>query len=235
MTFWTLTLESVESVIHIDIDKLVPFQEGADAPEWMDLAYHKCQDCPLHQTKSGLCPAASRIYPLVQKTNHMASTDRIKAILEYGEFRIEKSGSFQDVFASLISELLFQSDCPILGRVRPVIHFIPPFPSVEVIFYHALTFELMTLLFEKEGTELSQVDLNQAVKKLEEGSGILRNVLRDFVERLTDAQTSSKEGLVNSVVAIHSSLNLLNLEKKNTLEKLRRIFRNQNRNPDEPA
>ena len=69
--------DDTEMKFSVDPDRTEPLVDPASAPEWCNLDYEKCSNCPLDAAAYPYCPLAANIYNIVQRFDGLNSYDEI--------------------------------------------------------------------------------------------------------------------------------------------------------------
>lgn len=221
---WTVEIETSDYVTSIDFSDYLTENRVEPYPDWIRLDYCKCTNCPMNSELHENCPAAMAIIPLVKVGAELSSIEEIMIRVGHGDYVVEKEGIAQDLLSSLMAYILFNSACPILGGLRRMHLFTPPFPAFEVVLYHALAHELVGRYYFSKLNDEKSIDIGQIHRDMNwRGEGI-KMVIRAFVERFPKSDSGRNDGMHNAAVLIHSTVNLVSLNLDNLLEKLSPYF-----------
>ncbi len=113
----SLDLDSVEHPVAID-----------KPPQWCELDYKKCANCPLESSSQPYCPLALRLIPFVEM-NSCVSYDQVNCKVSIDEKTIQKHTTAQEAFSSLIGLVMATSGCPHTSFFKTMAWFHQPFSS----------------------------------------------------------------------------------------------------------
>ena len=135
----------------------------SDPPDWCELDYKKCDNCPLSSKEQPHCPLALRLVPFVEM-HSCVSYDKVNCKVSIDEKTIEKSTSAQEAFSSLIGLVMATSGCPHTGFFKPMAWFHQPFASEYETIMRACSSFLLSKYFEP-GHHQNKEDLFQELEK----------------------------------------------------------------------
>ncbi|MAD47102.1 MAG: hypothetical protein CMI02_13020 [Oceanospirillaceae bacterium] len=111
-------------------------------PEWLTLAFERCDDCPLER-RTGACPAALSLYPLTRTFSSVVSHEPVQLEVQSGERLLSQPATAQQAIGSLAGLLLATSGCPHLAFLRPLARYHVPLAGLEETHVRALSAYLM--------------------------------------------------------------------------------------------
>lgn len=141
---------------HKDALQVVPEngEPGRALPDWTQLEFHQCKNCPLAPAESPRCPMAVRYVPLIELFGRVRSYEDVAAEVETDERTVSKRTTVQRVLRSLMGLLGASSDCPHVHFLKPMAHFHLPFSNKdETVFRVASTYLLAQYFLRKRGRE----------------------------------------------------------------------------------
>ncbi|MCG8672446.1 MAG: hypothetical protein MI867_23780 [Pseudomonadales bacterium] len=155
--------------VSLEPDALEHFVLVEDAPEWCDLEYKRCSNCPLDTDTQPHCPLALRLIPFVEMKS-CVSYDEVDCKVSMDDKTIQKQTSAQEAFSSLIGLVMATSGCPHTSFFKPMAWFHQPFASEYETIMRACSNFLLSKHFEgpdaKNHSEHS--DLFEELKKIYE-------------------------------------------------------------------
>jgi hypothetical protein len=107
-------------------------------PDWTELDFHQCDNCPLAKDQSPHCPAAVSMISLVNRFARLLSYDDITVVVESDERMIYKKTTIQRGVCSLMGLLMATSGCPRMAFFKPMARFHLPFASTEETIWRAI-------------------------------------------------------------------------------------------------
>jgi hypothetical protein len=123
-------------------------------PEWAKLKSFKCSHCPLNESNYEYCPLAVNLSDVIDFFSNLFSFEQVEAIVDTGEREFRKYTSVQAGVSSLLGVLMVANDCPVMGKLKPMVRFHLPFASIEETEYRVLSMYLLAQFFLwKKGKE----------------------------------------------------------------------------------
>jgi hypothetical protein len=167
-------------------------------PEWTNLSFHKCPNCPLSEAASPQCPAAVSLIDVVDAFRSSQSIEEVAVDVETPERRYSKRCALQEVVSSLIGLHMAASGCPIMAKLRPMARSHLPFSTLEDTRYRALSMYLLAQYFIARRGGAADWDLSRLVKLYEE----VLTVNTHFFKRLLSL--GLEDASLNAVVRLDS-------------------------------
>ena len=168
----------------------------ASAPDWTQLDFHQCPNCPLRAAEHAHCPAAQQIAPLLPDWGDLSSHQQVRATVTTDQRTVTTDTSAQQVLASLLGLVLALSDCPVTAFLRPMARFHLPFASQQETLFRSVSAYLLRQYFRRRRG--APVDL--ALSGLIERYRALEIVNQSLAERLRAA--SSRDAAINAIALL---------------------------------
>ena len=185
--------------VRVDKDSLNVIRSKAEVlPEWAKLKNFKCDHCPLDESKYEYCPLAVNLSDVISFFSDLSSFEKVDVIIDTGNRQIRKSTSMHNGVSSLLGVLMVASNCPVMGKLKPMMRFHLPFSSIEETEYRVLSMYLLAQFFLwKKGKEpdwemKNLVDIYADIKILN------RNVCKKISE------IESRDTSINAVVMLNN-------------------------------
>lgn len=105
--------------------------ETKNAPQWVYLDFHKCNECPLDSTIHKYCPIAVQLDDVIGIFHNHNSYDEVTVEVIDSRRRYIKETSPQEGLGSLIGIIMTTSGCPVLAPLKPMVRFHLPFATLE--------------------------------------------------------------------------------------------------------
>jgi hypothetical protein len=184
--------KNFEVVLRADTLELVT-NKDLPKPEWTQLKYHQCANCPLGDDVTH-CPVAVNLSSLVETFKDAVSFQdiHVRVVTERRDF--EAKTTLQEGLSSIIGIYMVTSNCTIMDQLRPNVRFHLPFASEEETIYRAISMYLTRQYFRMRNGEEPDWEL----KKLGDVYKGVSEVNRGMTERL--AAASTKDANVNAVI-----------------------------------
>jgi hypothetical protein len=188
--------------VHLDWETLDVLQEPRDPlPEWTELGFHKCPNCPLDESLSQRCPIAVNLIDLIDFFKDFTSYDEVDVLIETEQRNYSQRTSLQNAAGSLVGIYMVSSGCPVLNKLRPMVMTHLPFQSWEETLYRFITMYLFVqyILF-RNGREP-----DWELKRFTEFYQEIELVNQGFAERLNAIQFTHSDVSISAVNILHST------------------------------
>lgn len=145
-SFTTLRIQlDAESLAYIPQRKLSP-------DSWTHLDFHRCMPCPLDVRTTPHCPIALSIKDLVAEFGDRVSYEETEVEVVTRERCYYEKTTLQRGLSSILGILMVTSGCPIMDKLRPMVRFHLPFPTVlETTFRTTGTYLLGQFFLKNRG------------------------------------------------------------------------------------
>lgn len=152
---YLFTLPPEGSVVQFDLE----FDAGTiepteplpdDLPEWTELSFHQCRNCPLKPEQHRSCPLAGRLSQVVRKFDDVLSHDAVHVEILTVERRISQDTTAQRAISALLGLVIATSGCPHTQYLKPMARFHLPLASEEETIYRATSMYLLAQYFMRE-------------------------------------------------------------------------------------
>ncbi|MEM7016343.1 MAG: hypothetical protein AAF512_03265, partial [Pseudomonadota bacterium] len=174
-------------------------------PEWTQLGFHQCPNCPLSQDEYSHCPAAIDAEEIVSDFNPVLSchaTDIEVKTLERDYFTHTDA---QTGLRALIGFVMATSDCPILSRMRGMAHFHLPFASMDESVFRIASSYLLTQYFKYKKGETPDWDFEGLKEHFKETQAVNFH----FLERIrAGCEADSNLNVLATLFTISSMISL---------------------------
>ena len=209
-----------EHVFSLDLDKdtaeltnppVVP------APQWTELEFHKCSNCPLSSDVKH-CPSALQLAGVLDRFANVVSYDDVHVTVETEERAVSAHLSAQQGLASLMGLIMASSGCPRTAVFRPMARFHLPFSSeAETAFRSAAMYLLAQHFIAVDGgvADVMLVGLDRLYRGV-------HSVNRGMAQRLRAA--SRQDAVVNAVVLLDVNTSLVPAAIHELLTEMRPAF-----------
>lgn len=119
---------------------------ASEPPEWAQLDFKKCSNCPLSSDKHPHCPLALRIAPLFDFPIH-AAYEEVKVEVKKDTVTISADTTVQEAYRSLVGLIMATSGCPHTAFFKPMAWFHLPFADKEETMFRACASFLLYQFF----------------------------------------------------------------------------------------
>jgi hypothetical protein len=122
-------------------------------PEWTKLTNFKCPHCKLGEN-AVYCPLAVNLSDVINFFKEVVSYDKVDLIVETDVRQYRKYTSVQSGLSSLLGILMVANECPVMGKLKPMLRFHLPFATIDETEYRILSMYLLAQYFRwKKGQE----------------------------------------------------------------------------------
>jgi hypothetical protein len=186
-------------------------------PEWTQLKYSQCENCPLPDSVE-YCPVAVSLAKLVESFHDAASYESAAVTVETPQRTYFKKTTLQKGLSAIIGIYMSTSNCPVTDRLRPMTRFHLPFAnSIETFFRSVSSYLTAQFLLMRQG---HQPDWE--MKNLQGIYKAVNLVNKGMTTRLLKA--TEKDANVNAVVILHSFGDGINYFIESGLAELEPMF-----------
>lgn len=203
----------------VDPERAVdPGAGSADDPEWMALAYHQCENCPLDRATHRRCPPAGDLQHILDAFRNVDSTARATVQVRTNERTSSRRCDVQTGLGSLLGLVMATSGCPILARMQPMGRTHLPFASIEETVFRTASAYLLEQYFvaRRGGTPDYELD---GLRDLYEQLGVV-NVA--FARRIRAA--AQKDAGMNAITQLFSLGTLVSMSLDDELDVIAAMF-----------
>jgi hypothetical protein len=131
----------------------------AKPPQWTELEFHKCPNCPLDERQHPFCPASLNLAKLIDECNDLDLLDTVRLVVTTNDRAVVVSATVQKALGSLIGLLMAISDCPRAAFFRPMARFHLPMATETETIYRAVTTYAMAQFIRRQAGLEGAVDL----------------------------------------------------------------------------
>lgn len=189
-------------------------------PKWTELSNFRCSHCPLDEKKYKYCPVAVNLNDVITDFEEYYSYDEVEVTIQTNERSYYKKTSLQVGLGSLLGIVMVANDCPVMGRLKPMMKFHLPFATLEETDYRVLSmYMLAQYVIAKNGGEpdwelKNLKDLYEDIKLLNLN---ICKILREI---------HPKDAVLNAIVSLNSfAEHVTFLLSKNMLKRLEILFK----------
>lgn len=186
-------------------------------PKWVSLSYCKCSNCPLKENDSPLCPAAYDIQDVVEDFRSQLAHKKALVDVVTPERAYSKRTTIEEGLRSLMGLILATSQCPILGKLKPMAMHHMPFASNNEFILRTVSGYLLQQYFKYTEDSSPDWDLNGLVKHNQE----LQLVNQALWQRIHACDNDSNLKALLSFFSMSSSVSF---SLKTQLQKLKQVL-----------
>lgn len=141
---------------------------SAEPPEWAELDFEQCPNCPLDVYDHQWCPVAVNMSDILTVFNDYISYEMVDVTIHTHERNYTKHVALQDAISSLIGIIMATSGCPVLDHLRPMVRTHLPFSSSNESVYRVISMYLMGQYFRAKKGFSADWNLDKLVSLYEE-------------------------------------------------------------------
>lgn len=167
-----------------------------DPPSWTRLTHHQCPNCPLNPETHPHCPVAVHLADAVEFFKDRVSTEEADIVVRVESREYHKRAAIQQGVSSLMGLYMVTGGCPVMNKLRPLVHTHLPFATVKETMFRAVSMHLLAQYFLRKQGKRPDWHLKTLVRIYEE----IRQVNRAFVRRLLSIQP--KDASLNALVGL---------------------------------
>ncbi len=202
--------------VTIDDDRYEHDAPVTEVPDWCELEFKKCPNCPLSSIWHQYCPLAVRLVPFVQLPK-CASYDEVSAEVHFDDKTIHYETSAQEAFSSLLGLVIATSGCPHTTFFKPMAWFHRPFSSPDETIFRACSTYLMSYFIHNNG--INEEFSFQVLKD------IYQNIHTINVNIAARVQNYLKtDSAINAIVLLDLITNDLPIAIDEDLSEMKRLF-----------
>lgn len=210
-------------IIQLDRDSLDFAREEVevnDIPDWAELPYKKCTNCPLSESDNKYCPVASNLKNLTNKFSSVSSHEDIFVTVTTEDRTYKKRTTIEEALSSLMGIIMVTSGCPVLDHLRPMARFHLPFSSALETSIRSLNMFILAQYLFKKDTDSNSININ--LDDFEKIYMEINSVNNDFSKRLRAA--GKKEANLSALTNLDCNATLVSLTIEESLDELKQYF-----------
>ena len=190
-------------------------------PDWTQLEFHQCTNCPLTSEEYLYCPLAINLVPIIYWCQDLVSYDEVDVKVTSAERECTSHTSLQRAVSSLLGLLMSSSACPKMKFLRPLARFHLPLSTHEETIFRAASSELLKRYFDESDTNINEDPLHDLKQHYEE----VQNLNRFIAERIRAA--TKKDAAVNAIVLLDVLSKKVAFSIDDSLKQIKYLFMNE--------
>lgn len=211
-----------EKRIDVKLDKktlnLIPTKR-ASYPKWAELRFFKCPNCPLDESHHVFCPIAANLVGLIDFFQDMISYKEVDLFIQTAERSYLKHTTLQQGISSLVGIYMVTSGCPIMERLKPMVHCHLPFATLRETQYRAMSMYLLAQYFLYRRGKKPDWELKDLVTIYDD----IQVVNKGFAKRL--AQVRIKDATLNALVKLDMFAKYVSVSiNRDVLDEMEHLF-----------
>lgn len=187
-------------------------------PDWAQLEFHQCVNCPLTSEDYLYCPLAVNLVPIIYWCKDLVSYDEVDVTVTSAEREVRAHTSLQKSVSSLLGLLMSSSACPKMKFLRPLARFHLPLATHEETIFRAVSASFLKKYFNNEKNDNGVNSLDELKGQYQE----LQDLNRFMVDRIRGA--IKKDAAINAIVLLDVLSKKVSFSLDDSLQQIRYLF-----------
>ena len=197
--------------------EIIP-QSEQKLPEWAELSFHQCPNCPLDQTKHPACPVAANISRVIWRFDKVVSHDDIDLEVITNSRHVSQRTSAQKGISSLLGLLFATSGCPHTNFMKPMARFHLPLATEEDTIFRAAGMYLLAQFFLKQQGKEADLEL-VGLTKIYKNLHIVNTSIAERIKSIAVTDSST-----NAVIILDTFANIMPFVIEDKLDEIHHLF-----------
>lgn len=214
--------DDAQEVFHFDLDTdnyvLVSDDVPDNLPDWTNLDFHQCPNCPLDSTIQPNCPLTLHLVNIVKSFDRILSYDEAYVEVTTEKRCVSQRTTAQKGISSLMGLVIAYSGCPHTVFFKPMAYFHLPFANAEETLCRATSMYLLAQYFLQRERKKADFEL-QGLKQIYENIRLVNIAIAKRLRIASEADSS-----VNAIVLLDLFAVDIPLIIDESLEEIRNIF-----------
>lgn len=212
-----------EEELHFSISTADPAFSPAEIaagqfPDWTRLEHEQCACCPLQAKNCSHCPAAIRMYEVLEKFKDYVSIQQVQLTVKTQRRTFIQNCDLQSSLNSMLGLLMATSGCPVVGQLRSMATFHIPFCSIEETLFRSVGAYLTKQYFAQQEGKVPDWQLTGLKQFYDE----LEQLNQAFAERIRSIERS--DAISNAMVIFFSTSIIVASALEENLEEYKAYF-----------
>ena len=187
-------------------------------PDWAQLEFYQCKNCPLTSEDYLYCPLAINLVPIIYWCKDLASYDEVDVTITSAEREVRAHTSLQRAISSLLGLLMSSSACPKMKFLRPLARFHLPLATHEETIFRAVSATFLKKYFDHESSKNDEDSLAELKNQYQELQGLNRFI----ADRIRGA--IKRDAAVNAIVLLDVLSKSVSFSIDDSLQQIRYLF-----------
>jgi hypothetical protein len=206
--------------VRLDDDSLgLVTREKGPFPEWAELEFLRCPNCPVDKDQVRYCPVAVCLVGPIDFFREHHSYEGVDVIIETADRTYMKHATLHEGLSSLIGIYMVTSGCPVMEKLKPMVRFHLPFATDEETKYRVMSMYLLAQYFLDESGGEPDWKMDRLKGMYED----IRAVNSSFRERLSSI--SVEDANISALVKLDCfAWSVISSLSKGRLNDIKRLF-----------
>ena len=192
--------------------------DGVDYPDWSQLEYHQCKNCPLTSEDYLYCPLAVNLVPIIYWSKDLTSYNEVDITVTSAERTVSAHTTLQRAISSLLGLLMSSSACPKMKFLRPLARFHLPLATHEETIFRTVSSSFLKNYFNEEKSKEDDDLLIELKEQYQE----LQNLNRFMADRIRSA--IEHDAAVNAIILLDVLSKKVSFSLDSSLQQIKYIF-----------
>lgn len=187
-------------------------------PLWVDLDYHKCENCTLSLEKHHHCPVMVNLYEVQKEFNEIMSYEQVSLEVCTADRTVIQDTTAQRGLSSLVGLIMATSGCPHTQFFKPMARFHLPLANKDETLFRATSMYLLAQYIRAH----KGLEPDFELSGLSEIYRNMETINAAIAERLREA--SKADATANAVILLDLFAKIVPLVIDKSLEKIEYLF-----------
>lgn len=210
--------EEFDYILDAETFEIISQPDSASLPDWTELTYRQCPNCPLKPETHPHCPMAVQLHHMVDRFHHTKSIDEVEVEVITAERTIIKSTDLQSAISSMLGLLFPISGCPKTDGMKPLARFHVPMGSEEETVFNVAGMYLLAQYFVNLKNKNGVLSFDGLIKMYED----LHIVNKSVASRLQTVTRS--DSVKNAITLLDMYCSLIPMLLQDQLVEIRKFF-----------
>ncbi|UVE19202.1 hypothetical protein NVV93_07455 [Pseudomonas sp. LS44] len=199
----------------IELERGYDRERAEQAPAWARLEHQQCSNCPLKREDYSHCPAAVDLHRVVEDFHGLPAFKKAEFWVRTPEREYSKQAGLEEGLRALLGVIMATSDCPMLGKLKPMAHNHLPFASNQEFILRAVSLYLARQYFNQREGRRPDWELKGLVRLFQQ----LQLVNQAFWQRIHD--TCEGDSNLKAFLTFFSMSSSMTYSLETQLQKIR--------------
>lgn len=190
---------------------------SSEMPEWSRVEKIGCDACHPGATH---CILAKTIGFFIRQFDNIPSYQKVKVYVESENRTYFKETSIQAGVGGIFGILMSTSNCPVLGKLKPMVRYHLPFADIEETEYRVFSMYMLAQYFRLKKGLKPDLDMNHLKDTYDE----IRKINQKIAKAIADQEKTDTS--INAVVALNNYADSVTFTLEDKLENIEKLFDN---------